>query len=379
VVAPTYQAFADERLNSVLDRMLGPHNDLKVAALPLEAEKVRVIPTPGAFLEGLKEGVAKAQHRITLASLYLGTGEEAIELVEMVRRACAERPQLQVHFLVDCMRGHRLTLEGTSSVLLLRTMLAELPDQVRVSLFHTPALRGLWKWVLPDRWNEIAGVQHMKAYIFDDDVIVSGANLSKSYFTDRTDRYTLLRDSPTVTDYFDRLVDTVATFSYALSADGELHLPPGCPDPVDRPLPFTRYAKDRVDIFSYRESVHTRKLLSTPAAETGIDTWAFPTVQAGSLRVHQDEDLMHRFFRNPLDGSELSIISPYFNFTKGYANELLHNRGQVSILTAPPKVGLLLCIALLLLSFRLSCVYVCVCGCVCVFVLCVFLNLIGIV
>ena len=36
--------------------------------------------------------------------------------------------------------------------------------------------------------NESVGVQHMKAYVFDDDVVMSGANLEDNYFTDRLDR-----------------------------------------------------------------------------------------------------------------------------------------------------------------------------------------------
>ena len=39
--------------------------------------------------------------------------------------------------------------------------------------------------VLPQRWNEVVGLQHCKVYIFDDSVIVSGANLSSDYFTNR--------------------------------------------------------------------------------------------------------------------------------------------------------------------------------------------------
>lgn len=39
--------------------------------------------------------------------------------------------------------------------------------------------------VLPPRVNEVIGVSHVKAYIFDDDVIMSGANLSSDYFTNR--------------------------------------------------------------------------------------------------------------------------------------------------------------------------------------------------
>lgn len=36
------------------------------------------------------------------------------------------------------------------------------------------------------------GTHHVKLYIFDDNVIITGANLSASYFTDRYDRWMLL-------------------------------------------------------------------------------------------------------------------------------------------------------------------------------------------
>ena len=36
--------------------------------------------------------------------------------------------------------------------------------------------------------NEVVGVNHLKVYLFDDDVILSGANLSNTYFTNRQDR-----------------------------------------------------------------------------------------------------------------------------------------------------------------------------------------------
>lgn len=51
---------------------------------------------------------------------------------------------------------------------------------------------------LPVRWNEVVGVQHMKIYVFDDQLILSGANLSNTYFTDRQDRYLVLSGEPHV-------------------------------------------------------------------------------------------------------------------------------------------------------------------------------------
>lgn len=41
-------------------------------------------------------------------------------------------------------------------------------------LYHTPKLSGLLKSILPERTNEIVGLQHMKLYIFDDTVLISG-------------------------------------------------------------------------------------------------------------------------------------------------------------------------------------------------------------
>ena len=43
-----------------------------------------------------------------------------------------------------------------------------------VHMFHTPRLRGLTKRMLPARFNEIVGVQHVKLYLFDDTLVLSG-------------------------------------------------------------------------------------------------------------------------------------------------------------------------------------------------------------
>ena len=45
------------------------------------------------------------------------------------------------------------------------------------------------QFLLPNPYNEVAGVFHLKCYIIDDDMILTGANLSEEYFCDRIDRY----------------------------------------------------------------------------------------------------------------------------------------------------------------------------------------------
>lgn len=57
---------------------------------------------------------------------------------------------------------------------MLLPLLQRFTSQMRVSLYHTPDLRGLLRLLVPQRFNETIGVQHIKVYLFDDSVIISG-------------------------------------------------------------------------------------------------------------------------------------------------------------------------------------------------------------
>lgn len=66
-------------------------------------------------------------------------------------------------------------------------------SRVRLGLTLMPQLRGLLGRLLPPRWIEATGVFHLKAYVFDrHTIILSGANLSQDYFTNRQDRYVVI-------------------------------------------------------------------------------------------------------------------------------------------------------------------------------------------
>ena len=57
---------------------------------------------------------------------------------------------------------------------MLLPLIKDFGSRARVSLYHTPELRGFRKLVLPEKFNETIGVQHMKVYLFDDNLIISG-------------------------------------------------------------------------------------------------------------------------------------------------------------------------------------------------------------
>ena len=70
--------------------------------------------------------------------------------------------------------------------------------------------------------QETRGVQHMKICIFDDHVLLTGSNLSDSYFTDRDDRWVLFQNNPELADYCDDLVNSVIDFSYQMDDEAKL-------------------------------------------------------------------------------------------------------------------------------------------------------------
>ena len=57
-------------------------------------------------------------------------------------------------------------------------LVKQYPSRVDFYLFHTPLLSGLLRKLLPTRINESWGVQHMKIYMADSNLIISGQELS---------------------------------------------------------------------------------------------------------------------------------------------------------------------------------------------------------
>lgn len=98
----------------------------------------------------------------------------------------AARRNVQVRILLDYTRGSR---GESNSRTMLTPMLREFSrpspasgsdsgeppgNQVQVALYHSPKLRGLLRWLLPQRWNETLGLTHLKVYLFDDTLVLSG-------------------------------------------------------------------------------------------------------------------------------------------------------------------------------------------------------------
>ncbi|KAL9601731.1 MAG: hypothetical protein Q9219_002342 [cf. Caloplaca sp. 3 TL-2023] len=204
--------------------------DQSVPRIDIRADQIEVVQGPNEFYETLKNNIRAAKTRIYLSTLYIGKTEH--ELISTIQEALQRAPQLRVSILTDALRGTREDPEP-SCASLLASLLAKFPDRVEIRMYHTPNLTGLRKRYIPKRINEGWGLQHIKLYGIDDKVILSGANLSSDYFTNRQDRYHVF-SSKRVTDYFARIHHAVCSISFLLHGNGSSHTltwPPSNPAP----------------------------------------------------------------------------------------------------------------------------------------------------
>uniref|UniRef100_A0A131Z4L7 CDP-diacylglycerol--glycerol-3-phosphate 3-phosphatidyltransferase n=1 Tax=Rhipicephalus appendiculatus TaxID=34631 RepID=A0A131Z4L7_RHIAP len=316
----------------------------------VSGDNVTVLHEPSQFYEQLKKLTASASKRIVLASLYLGNGKLEKDLVSELHAAAKRNVEIRV--LLDYTRGSRGEINSRT---LLTPLLqefgaptsstsdhgehAEPLSQVQVALYHSPRLRGLIRWLLPARWNETVGLSHLKVYLFDDTLILSGANLSDQYFRNRQDRYVVFRDCPHLSDYFSRLVQTVSLFSLQLLGDNSVSVHPSF-----NIHPFKDSHQEFVSAANRRLSELVKPNWETPPQPSpqggSTDTWVFPLLQMAPLGITQDQEVTERLLAHAPARSTLRLATGYFNLTERYSNIILNNQSsRFDLLVASPKVN----------------------------------------
>jgi CDP-diacylglycerol--glycerol-3-phosphate 3-phosphatidyltransferase len=198
--------------------------------------------------------------------------------------------------------------------------------RVEIRMFHTPNLTGIRKAVVPRRINEGWGLQHMKLYGIDDEVILSGANLSSDYFTNRQDRYHVF-SCPHLAEYFARIHHAVCKLSFAVlpptkkedAAAGYAMLWPATnpsPSPLDDPKAFRRHATTMLGSLMHLTTL-APKAEPKPALRTILSLLSSPA----------------------WSGSKWTFTAGYFNMTPEFRRLLLRSAMNLSngtIITASP-------------------------------------------
>ena len=276
----------------------------------VNGSNVRVINEPKDFYKTILNHAATAKTRISLASLYLGIGKLESDLLKVIKQNMNDNEDLRINILLDYTRGTR----GKNNSKAMLMPLIQQSENCNLSLYHTPLLRGITKRLAPARWNELLGLQHTKIYLFDDTVVISGANLSNDYFTNRQDRYIEIQDTK-LADFFSNLIGKIQEFSMKVDKNGETKLHDSwklLPYQSDHQA-FAAEAKKRMQGF-FNQTYEEQK--SQLEKTSDADTWIFPTLEMGQLNIHHDSLVIKRILMNTEKGSTLNMATGYFNLTQ---------------------------------------------------------------
>mmetsp|Transcript_1670 Transcript_1670/g.2538 ORF Transcript_1670/g.2538 Transcript_1670/m.2538 type:complete len:434 (-) Transcript_1670:39-1340(-) len=291
--------------NALAQRLLRALNSTRVISLTSSnLKKSSIIQTPEEFHSEVCRLVRSARDRISIASLYIGPGASALEkeLLTALHDAKA-----QICILMDQNRGTR-PVNATTSAQSVHAALKNEP----VHLYQT--LREPLKTILPSPLNEAAGVFHIKSYIIDNDLILSGANLSQEYFYDRQDRYVRVHGGDLVEFYAD-LVKILSTRAYQYPNDG------------------TKASQEQ-----FLNSIAKLFGQSTDKTDENVVAYAIPTFQHPNLRLPFTSDVDQ--IRNLLDatakeGCSVKLASAYLNPTQAFIS-CLQKQHSCELLTAGP-------------------------------------------
>lgn len=194
------------RVNSVISQL-----NMIAPKFLLKSGEVEILTEPSDFYAQLKLKIENAEDRIFLSSLYIGKSQH--ELIECLGRALEKKPNLKLYILIDYLRGTREYPKDSSLKIVAELLKKHGNHRIDFRLYHTPNLGGLTEKIVPKRFNEGFGLQHMKIYGFDNEVIISGANLSQDYFSNRQDRYYVFKNS-NLSEYFFNLSRLVSKLSH---------------------------------------------------------------------------------------------------------------------------------------------------------------------
>jgi len=320
-----------------MDRFKWLSRDLPVFGV--NGEQVKVITRPSDFYNELLTRSGSSNKRIILSSLYLGTGEKEVNLVKSIETSLQQNSDMNTRVLLDWCRGTRCT-SGVSSASMLLPLVQKFQQQFRVSMYHTPQLRGLVKKFLPPRWNETVGLQHCKIYIFDDSVIISGANLSSDYFTNRQDRYVLIQDCKKLADFYEQLVTNISKFSLQMNEKEEFSVDKSKFSSHPFESKYSDFKQKSGDIINKFMKEEKLKNTMEDTELEKYDTWIFPTVQMGPLDIRQDSQVTVEILRSGEAGGRFTFGSGYFNLTQEYLDEIVHkSESEFDLLMAHPKAN----------------------------------------
>lgn len=278
----------ENKLNNIFRSWKDQLNSMRIPSFPVKPQDISFLKTPTEYYEQLLESIQSAKNLISISSLYIGDGEMEKQLIKEIEIRIYNCPELQVNIVLDGMRGTR----DKQVVNMLRQLSSIHSSRVTVSYIEWLFPLSLKK-IIPSRYNESFALNHSKLFIWDDNVMVTGANLSDAYFINRVDRYVIVKNQQ-LAMYYHSFISLLSR----MSKHGTL--------------------KERKTLLL--EWMNSYQNPNIPLSDTVL----YPSIQFPLLGFRQDELLTSSILQwANRSGMDMDIATAYFNPASTYERILI--------------------------------------------------------
>ncbi|ABM03743.1 CDP-diacylglycerol--serine O-phosphatidyltransferase [Psychromonas ingrahamii 37] len=284
-------------------------NNLK--KIPLAVEDIDCLFTTKSFKSELLKQISAAKKRIYLAALYLEDDQAGEEVLSALYQAKKNNPSLDIVVCVDFHRAQRGLIGVDKSASTNATWYQQVAkiEGLGVKIIGIPVKR-----------KELFGVQHLKGFIFDDQVLYSGASLNNIYLHQqdkyRLDRYWLIKNQELADSLVRFLQDQFLNTNAVASLNTE-----SIADFQSLKLAHKTLIHDlRTASYQYQGQVSQDQLTVTPLFGLGA-------------RKNQLNKTIRQIFQST--EQELILFTPYFNLPSAIVrdiNALLTRGVQLTII-----------------------------------------------
>lgn len=232
--------------HSSLDRFLFHHqnkiNENLIIEVPLR--NIEVLEEPLDFYSAMhvsiplysfkpnffKSGITGSYDRVCTSALYWGVNQMEKNLIMKLFRKLERTDDLRVRMIMDFHRGKRENInspirELSSYEYFHNLAMANVNADIQVGLLNCCRTDlGSIQRVLYNtsgQFKEALGTHHAKFAVFDDNVILTGANFESQYFLDRKDRYWIINDCKELADYLEDYTLNLLGACEKIGWDGE--------------------------------------------------------------------------------------------------------------------------------------------------------------
>ncbi|KGG53013.1 hypothetical protein DI09_118p80 [Mitosporidium daphniae] len=260
-------------------------------------EDILFIELPSKFHSTILDLIRSSKDKLYISSLYIGCsatkGDDlSKQIISALREklATTENENFTLKILVDDTRSARALDNSTVVLEALKDDFPHLQVEVHpIVVSESFFSRSMGRFFRKS--EAISRLQHMKYIVSDDNVLLTGANLSEEYFTTRKDRYVLIKNAKPLASFYSQLTTLVI--------EATCQMPPPRKEIRDKFL----------DLLQLKSSENK------PAFETrGDKVYLFPSLQMSWLGIRHEEALITTLLGMARNlGLQIHMSTAYFN------------------------------------------------------------------